>query len=68
MSKFNIFHDDHDWKASDRLVENAEAMLVLLKHMIAATYEQDGQYWPTDDFDHMIDRAKAITQHIEIGE
>lgn len=67
MSKYNIFHHDHDFLASDRLVENAEAMLVLLKHMISATYEDDGHYWPTDDFDHMIDRAKAITQHIETG-
>ena len=67
MSKYNIFHAEHDGLASDRLIENAEAMLVLLKHMIAATYKDDDHYWPTDDFDHMIDRAKAITQHIETG-
>jgi hypothetical protein len=60
MSKYNIFHDDHDWLASDRLVENAEAMLVLLKHMIASTSRED--------HDNLIDRAKAITQHIETGE
>jgi len=42
-------------------------MLDLLKHMIAATYQEDGQYWPTDDFDHMIDRAKTVTQYIETG-
>jgi hypothetical protein len=68
MSKFNIFDADHDWLASDRLVESAEAMLVLLKHMIKATYHEDGQYSPTDDFDHMINRAKAVTQFIETGE
>jgi hypothetical protein len=67
MSKYNIFHPEHNWLASDRLVENAEAMLDLLKHMIAATYYEDDQYWPTDDFDHMIDRAKAIINHIETG-
>ena len=67
MSKYNIFHHEHDGLASDRLIENAEAMLVLLKHVIAATYEDDGQYWPTDDFDHMISRAKTITQYIETG-
>jgi hypothetical protein len=67
MSKYNIFHPEHDGLASDRLIENAEAMLVLLKHMIAATYQEDGQYWPTDDFDHMVDRAKTITQYIETG-
>jgi len=59
MSKYNIFHHDHDFLASDRLVENAEAMLVLLKHMIAATNREDR--------DNLIDRAKAITQHIETG-
>jgi len=68
MSKFNIFDADHDWLASDRLIDNAEAMLVLLKHMIKATYYEDGQYWPTDDFDHAINRAKAVTQFIETGE
>ena len=59
MSKYNIFHHDYDFLASDRLVENAEAMLVLLKHMIAATNREDR--------DNLIDRAKAITQHIETG-
>jgi hypothetical protein len=59
MSKYNIFHPEHDGLASDRLIENAEAMLVLLKHMIAATNREDR--------DNLIDRAKAITQHIETG-
>lgn len=67
MSKYNIFHPEHDGLASDRLVENAEAMLDILKHMISATHQDDDHYWPTDDFDHMIDRAKAIIQHIETG-
>lgn len=59
MSKYNIFHPEHDGLASDRLIENAEAMLVLLKHMIATTSREDR--------DNLIDRAKAITQHIETG-
>ena len=59
MSKYNIFHPEHDGLASDRLIENAEAMLVLLKHMIAANNREDR--------DNLIDRAKAITQHIETG-
>lgn len=59
MSKYNIFHPEHDWLASDRLIENAEAMLVLLKHMIAANNREDRE--------NLIDRAKAITQHIETG-
>ena len=59
MSKYNIFDPEHDGLASDRLIENAEAMLVLLKHMIAATNREDR--------DNLIDRAKAITQHIETG-
>jgi hypothetical protein len=59
MSKYNIFHPEHDGLASDRLIENAEAMLVLLKHMIAANSREDRE--------NLIDRAKAITQHIETG-
>ena len=59
MSKYNIFDPEHDGLASDRLIENAEAMLVLLKHMIAANNREDR--------DNLIDRAKAITQHIETG-
>ena len=59
MSKYNIFDPEHDGLASDRLIENAEAMLVLLKHMIAATNREDR--------DNLIDRAKAITQYIETG-
>ena len=59
MSKYNIFHPEHDGLASDRLIENAEAMLVLLKHMIAATNREDR--------DNLIDRAKTITQYIETG-
>ena len=60
MSKYNIFDDDHDWLASDRLIDNAEAMLVLLKHMIAANSREN--------IDQLLNRAKAITQHIETGE
>ena len=60
MSKYNIFHDDHDWLASDRLIDNAEAMLVLLKHIIAADTREN--------IDQLLTRAKAITQHIETGE
>jgi C4-dicarboxylate-specific signal transduction histidine kinase len=60
MSKFNIYADEYDCLASDRLVENAEAMLVLLKHMAVTTNRED--------LSHLIDRAKAITQHIETGE
>jgi hypothetical protein len=60
MSKYNIFHPEHDGLASDRLIENAEAMLVLLKHMIAANSRED--------IDQLIERAKRITNHIETGE
>lgn len=60
MSKYNIFHADHDWLASDRLIDNAEAMLVLLKHMIADDTREN--------IDQLLNRAKAITQHIETGE
>jgi hypothetical protein len=60
MSKYDIFGKDYDGLASDRLIENAEAMLVLLKHMIAANSRED--------IDQLLNRAKAITQHIETGE
>jgi len=59
MSKYNIYADEYDCLASDRLVENAEAMLVLLKHMAAATNRED--------LSHLIDRAKTISQYIETG-
>lgn len=68
MSKYDIFGKDYDGLASDRLIENAEDMLNLLKDIIAATYEQDGHHWPTIDFDDLIDTAKRITNHIETGE
>ena len=60
MSKYDIFGKDYEPLASDRLIENAEAMLVLLKHMIAANSRED--------IDQLLNRAKAITQHIETGE
>jgi hypothetical protein len=60
MSKYDIFGKDYEPEASDRLIENAEAMLVLLKHMIAANSRED--------IDQLLNRAKAITQHIETGE
>ena len=60
MSKYDIFGKDYDGLASDRLIENAEAMLVLLKHMIAANSRED--------IDQLLNRAKEITQHIETGE
>ena len=60
MSKYDIFGKDYDGLASDRLIENAEAMLVLLKHMIAANSRED--------IDQLIERAKRITNHIETGE
>ena len=67
MSKFDIFGKDYEPEASDRLIENAEDMLNLLKDIISATYEQDGHHWPTIDFDDLIDEAKRITNHIETG-
>jgi ribosomal protein S15P/S13E len=60
MSKYDIFGKDYEPLASDRLIENAEAMLVLLKHMIAANSRED--------IDQLIERAKRITNHIETGE
>jgi len=60
MSKYDIFGKDYEPEASDRLIENAEAMLVLLKHMIAANSRED--------IDQLLNRAKAITHHIETGE
>jgi hypothetical protein len=60
MSKYDIFGKDYEPLASDRLIENAEAMLVLLKHMIAANSHED--------IDQLIERAKRITNFIETGE
>ena len=60
MSKYDIFGKDYEPEACERLIENAEAMLVLLKHMIAANSRED--------IDQLIERAKRITNHIETGE
>lgn len=68
MSKYDIFGKDYEPLASDRLIENAEDMLNLLKRIIAATYEADGHHWPDIDFDDLIVKAKRITNFIETGE
>ena len=65
MSKFNIFDNDHDWLASDRLIENAEAMLNLLKRAHALLTDPDAE---PADADRLTARIAAVISHIETGE
>lgn len=65
MSKFNIFDNDHDWLASDRLIENAEPMLNLLKSVHALLTDPDAE---PADADRLTARIAAVISHIETGE
>lgn len=65
MSKFNIFDNDHDWLASDRLIENAEPMLNLLKNAHALLTDPDAE---PADADRLTARIAAVISHIETGE
>ena len=65
MSKFNIFDADHDWLASDRLIENAEPMLNLLKSAHALLTDPDAA--PVDA-DRLTAKIEAMINHIETGE
>jgi len=65
MSKFNIFDADHDWLASDRLVENAEAMLTLLKKAHTLLTYPDAE---PEDADRLTMQIVSMINHIETGE
>ena len=64
MSKYNIFDQDHDWKASDRLIENAEVMLNLLKRSHALLTDPDAE---AADADRLTAKLIAVINHIETG-
>jgi hypothetical protein len=65
MSKFNIFDADHDWLASDRLVENAERMLETLKEAHFLLTNPDAEW---SHADRLTAKVAAIISHIETGE
>lgn len=65
MSKYNIFDPDHDWLASDRLVENAEAMLDILKATLALLTDPNAE---PADADALTEKVEAVINHIETGE
>jgi len=65
MSKYNIFDADHDWLASDRLVDGAETMLKLLKQTHALLTNPDAE---PEDADRLTAQLEAVINHIETGE
>lgn len=65
MSKFNMFHADHDWLASDRLIDNAERMLETLKEAHCLLTDPDAA--PVDA-DRLTAKIEAMINHIETGE
>ena len=64
MSKFNIYADEYDCLASDRLIENAEAMLALLKEAHFLLTDPDAEPVHAD---RLTERLEAMIIHIEIG-
>ncbi|NDB69116.1 MAG: hypothetical protein EB015_14120 [Methylocystaceae bacterium] len=65
MSKFNIFDADHDWLASDRLVEKAEPMLDLLKEAHSLLTDPEAE---PEDANRLIEKLEAMINHVETGE
>jgi hypothetical protein len=64
MSKYNIFDPNHDQLASDRLVENAEAMLDILKATLALLTDPNAE---PADADALTEKVEAVINHIETG-
>jgi hypothetical protein len=64
MSKYNIFHPEHDGLASDRLIENAEAMLDILKATLALLTDPNAE---PADADALTEKVEAVINHIETG-
>jgi len=65
MSKFNMFDVDHDWLASDRLIDNAERMLETLKEVHFLLTDPDAEPVHAD---RMTAKIAAMISHIETGE
>ena len=64
MSKFNIYADEYDYLASDRLIENAEAMLALLREAHFLLTDPDAEPVHAD---RLTARLETMINHVETG-